>query len=206
MLKLNNGNTKTCNKCQIPKTLECFAKNPKHRDGLQYRCKDCDLIYRASYALKNQEKIKKGRKNYYESNREELKEKYALYRKINRETINKAKREHKQRAKIRDAESQPLKLVFADTKNRSKRRKQSFEISLDFLNSLWEKQVGRCYYSNLPMNYTYSKKDPFQVSIDRRDSTKGYTEENSVLCCLSINYAKNSFTEEQLRDFLQHLK
>lgn len=33
--------TKKCSKCGRELTLDNFSKNAKHKDGLQYTCKDC---------------------------------------------------------------------------------------------------------------------------------------------------------------------
>ena len=56
------------------------------------------------------------------------------------------------------------------------------------------------------MKYIAFKKDPFQVSIDRSDSSKDYTEDNVVLCCQAVNYLKNDYTIEDFNNFLKELK
>lgn len=57
-------------------------------------------------------------------------------------------------------------------------------ISIDDLEYLWEKQNGRCYYSNIPMNYD---KNEWRISLERLDNNKGYINGNVVLCCLEFN-------------------
>jgi hypothetical protein len=75
----------------------------------------------------------------------------------------------------------------ASAKLRGERRGEEVgkhEIDVDFLNELWEKQKGLCFYSNIPMNYN---KAEWRVSIERLDNSKGYIPENVVLCCLEFN-------------------
>jgi len=43
--------------------------------------------------------------------------------------------------------------------------------------------------------------DPFMPSLDRIDSAKGYTIENTKVVWAIENYAKNDYTEEQLLEF-----
>lgn len=40
---------------------------------------------------------------------------------------------------------------------------------------------------------------PFAASIDRRDNTKGYTEDNCRLVCLIFNYAKCTWSDADVR-------
>ena len=37
---------KTCTKCKEAKPLTSFGKHKKHKDGLRYRCKECEAIDR----------------------------------------------------------------------------------------------------------------------------------------------------------------
>lgn len=46
-------------------------------------------------------------------------------------------------------------------------------------------------------------KSPFQLSIERLDCTLGYTKDNSVLVCLSLNYGRNNC---DITDFKKHLE
>lgn len=67
-------------------------------------------------------------------------------------------------------------------KNRSEAGEHTIKDS--YLEELYEKQNGLCYYSNIPMNFDKSE---WKVSIERLDNTKGYIEGNIVLCCLELN-------------------
>lgn len=49
--------------------------------------------------------------------------------------------------------------------------------------------------------YSWEPKHPFKPSIDRIDSSKGYTPDNIQICWLIENYCKNTFTNEQVIEF-----
>jgi hypothetical protein len=120
----------------------------------------------------------------------------------------KNKKKHNDAIKItteKRKEEYPLSLLFTSIRSGAKRRKIAFEIDKNFIYDLWIKQNGMCYYTNIKMNQTCSKKEPFQVSIDRIDSSKGYNKENTVLCCQAINYMKNDYPIEIFNMFLKEL-
>lgn len=81
-------------------------------------------------------------------------------------------------------------LFHASKKSAEKRKAKGrveagqHDISLAFLESVWERQNGRCYYSNIEMQVS---KNEWKVSLERIDPSKGYTQENTVFCCLEFN-------------------
>lgn len=82
-------------------------------------------------------------------------------------------------------------------------------IDLEYCLELYNKQKGLCYITNIPMIGRYSTKEnhsPYQISIDRIDSSKGYLKGNVCLVCLAVNYGKNSFTLEQIKQFFCDIK
>ena len=62
---------------------------------------------------------------------------------------------------------------------------------------LWEKQSGRCYYSNIPLSFDKNDKICL-VSVDRVDNSKGYEPDNIVLCASSINSFKFTYPKEEI--------
>ena len=79
-----NDNTiieKTCSKCKLSKSIFCFSKNKRTKDGFRCCCKECDKIHTEKYMSENKEKIKQ-RKAEYRSNpevKEKEKQKYKEY-------------------------------------------------------------------------------------------------------------------------------
>lgn len=73
--------TKICSKCKIEKTIDCFRKEKRTKNGLQAQCKMCEKEYR----LKNREKQINYMKEYYKKNKEELLQKNKTYRENHKE-------------------------------------------------------------------------------------------------------------------------
>ncbi len=57
---------KTCTKCNIEKTLNCFVKNKRQKDGYHYVCKECHFLYKKQ----NEHKIKEKHKEWLGKNKE----------------------------------------------------------------------------------------------------------------------------------------
>lgn len=75
---------------------------------------------------------------------------------------------------------------------RAKHRNMDYNITPEFLMEMWKLQDGKCFYSGLQMSYDIN--DLYTVSLDRIDSNKGYTKDNVVLSCWSINSMKNNYS------------
>lgn len=76
----------------------------------------------------------------------------------------------------------PVRSKFLYAKADAKRRGLAFEVSNDFLHSLWIKGCTYCGKDLL------SEKG---VSVDRLDNNLGYTEFNVVPCCGTCNSIKS---------------
>ena len=53
--------------------------------------------------------------------------------------------------------------------------------------------------SSLKIENAKTKTNKKIVSVDRVDSTKGYTKSNIVLCCWAVNNIKQDLTVEELK-------
>jgi len=72
-------------------------------------------------------------------------------------------------------------------------------LSLDFLEELFYKQNGRCAITHVEMTHTQDGgKNPFNISIDRKDSSIGYVPDNVWLVCYKVNLMKHEGTLEEL--------
>lgn len=85
-------------------------------------------------------------------------------------------------------------------------RNKDKNITKEYLQELWDNQKGICAISKIKMEiYKNGKKKPRQCSVDRIDNSKGYIVGNIQLVCLIANYAKNTFSENDLIDFCKAL-
>jgi len=88
-----------------------------------------------------------------------------------------------------------IKRRIHSVKCKTKKNNIDFDLDSDYLIDLWEKQNGRCFYSNIEMNNSM-KQDGFQSwngpSLDRVDPKLGYVKGNVVWCIFGINSFKQS--------------
>lgn len=89
--------------------------------------------------------------------------------------------------------------------------KHGMSLTPEYLKSLWDTQRGICPYTGIKMLLPKCTSDSFKIhslkkaSLDRIDSSKGYIEGNVEFVCTAINYAKNSFTREEMKEFLSEI-
>lgn len=109
--------------------------------------------------------------------------------------------------------------IFTKCKYGAKKRNIVFEVTIEDLQEIWEKQKEKCIYSNRVLffnNKSFSTKDKKDqmfdfASLDRRDSSKGYIKGNIQWVAQSVNLAKHAYSEEEflklIRDiYLNRLK
>lgn len=62
--------TKFCTSCQTHQPITNYHKQAKAKDGLQFRCKDCDKAFHRARYLKDKEKINQQTKKWKAENKE----------------------------------------------------------------------------------------------------------------------------------------
>lgn len=106
----------------------------------------------------------------------------------------------------------PFRYLIGQIKHRAKKRGYGMNLTPEYLKEIWDIQKGVCPYSGL--NMTFFNLDtkrrvrsglPTQISVDRIDSSQGYIQGNIELVCLAINYAKNGFSREVMKDFVKEI-
>jgi hypothetical protein len=94
-------------------------------------------------------------------------------------------------------------------RNKSKKKKDRIvSITLEDLKSQWEKQKGICPYTGWQLkisekttNGTCLSTTPDRASLDRIDSSKGYTKDNIQFVALIAQYAKNGWAGQEVLKF-----
>jgi len=105
-------------------------------------------------------------------------------------------------------EYSPFKILFGSMKRHSNKRKVVF-VTLEDLKKQWDKQGGICPYTgwNLKLPNCNGKRwipfTPDKASVDRIDSSRGYLKDNIQFVSCIANYAKFTFSEEQLYEFCE---
>lgn len=72
-------------------------------------------------------------------------------------------------------------------------------ICTEVLYDLWVQQDGKCAVTNLPLTHIIGQgRVGTNLSIDRIDSTAGYTRDNIRLVCLQVNIMRNVLSDSEL--------
>lgn len=92
-------------------------------------------------------------------------------------------------AKYRASPKAKIGSLLRVAERRSKKNKWEFDLTKEWLSA--KILNGSCEISNIPFDYVKTHKshfNPFNPSIDRIDSTKGYTQDNCriVLACINM--------------------
>ena len=103
-----------------------------------------------------------------------------------------------------------LRVIFKSARNRALKKGLRFDIKVEDLLKLFTDQDGRCFWFNVPMMFPMDDEDilrsPFLPSLDRVDSSRGYTHGNVVFACWAANAAKGSCPPERWEEFLGYLR
>lgn len=78
--------------------------------------------------------------------------------------------------------------------------KMEFNISKAHIENMLQKNV--CSITNIPFCYKLygdKRSNPFRPSVDRINSDIGYTNNNTRIVCVAVNYFLNEFGEDNLR-------
>jgi len=190
-----------CVKCQNvvvargtkPQTGICTKCGAKKEDGVGFKqrknlCIDCYNEYMKDWNNKNRGTILEKKKEYYKKNQKRIRARANDYwqscpEHFISELLNRTKKMSRRRINGKDRETL-----------------HPFDIDKTFLVGLWDKQDGYCALSGLKMEHKYGLLK--SASVDRIDSSKGYTKDNVQLVCKFINLGKQESTNEEVIQFL----
>ena len=86
-----------------------------------------------------------------------------------------------------------INYILRVAKRRAKKKNLDFDLLVSDMQYLYEKQKGLCALTKMKMGYTPGLERNninYNISIDRIDSSKGYTKDNIQLVCASLNNMK----------------
>ena len=92
---------------------------------------------------------------------------------------------------------------FNLVRRNAKNRELDWSLSIEFIADLYEIQEGRCALSGIPIQWIGVGRNGHTVSIDRIDSSLGYTENNVQLVHPKLNRMKMDLQQD---DFLALVK
>lgn len=96
--------------------------------------------------------------------------------------------------------------LFSNAQHNAKRRGIDFTVNAEQFIKIAESQNGICAVTGIEFNFRTAidaKKRPFYPSIDRIDSSKGYSKNNIRIVLTIVNYAMNEWGEGPLIELVE---
>ena len=160
---------KTCSKCKIDLPVSMFNKS----NGIFIcYCRQCQKNIAQKWRLKNLGKVKRREKLYRYNHRDDRRRQHTIWY---RQWVS------------------TMKSRFSNWKKSACRRNISFDLTLEQISSF----PLVCHYTGKAL--TLEGNYPNTISLDRVDSSKGYTITNVVFCCSFVNIMKHKLS---YKDFL----
>lgn len=96
-----------------------------------------------------------------------------------------------------------LSHAMSRSKNRSIKKNIPFDLDLNYMVDLFDKQNGKCYYTNIQLNLASNACRHDSFTIDRLDSRRGYTKDNIVFSSYCVNSMKGTMNEVEFKEYLK---
>ena len=184
------GNTKICNKCSEEKQLSEYGKCEGGKYGLRAVCKICSNTIQSERRKNNLEKYATWARRY----RDEKKEKYNSY-------DSKYRKEYK---KTIDGYASSL---YTGAKSRAFKKGLEFNLTSEWIkDKLREMKCSATGFDLTIVTSIDGRVNPLKPTLDRLDSTKGYTLENTRVTCWWWNVMKQDWSEETVINLIKKYK
>lgn len=117
-----------------------------------------------------------------------------------------SKKEKRKKSSYKYCKERPFGALLSRCKsNHNKKGMINFDITEEYLNKLYDNQLGKCYWSGIDMckdSIGLGKLNT--VSVDRLDCKLGYVKENIVLCCKFINLGRGNVEQDEFSKFIKN--
>lgn len=172
---------KKCSKCQLSKPVSDFSKNKSRKDGLHTVCRICH----SEHYQANKDYILQRSSDYYEANRD-------------KRLIQMRSTYHTARGRV--------KAWLKNAKQKSEAKGWQFDLEEAWLMDLLM-QSSVCPLLGIPLVMQPGKgRQPDSPSLDRIDSSRGYTKNNVWIISTRANTIKNDATVEELELIAKSLR
>jgi hypothetical protein len=165
--------SKVCGHCKVDKPLTDYTKNNAAGDGLQSKCRFCDIAYQAKRRIENPEKRIAYEKIYLKKKRQDFE-----FR---------------------------LNMLLNASKQRARNKNREHTITVEDVKAIYP-QDGCCPIFGMKLEFNNAGFRETSPSIDRIDSTKGYTPDNIQIISWKANRVKGYATLQELEMLFAYLK
>jgi hypothetical protein len=164
--------SKVCSYCKEEKLPTDFTKNNAAPDGLQYKCRSCDVAYQAKRRVENYEEDLEYSRAYQRNRRQNFD-----YR---------------------------LQMLVNASKQRAKNKNRENTITIEDVKSIYP-QDGCCPIFGIKLEFNNAGFRETSPSIDRIDSSKGYTPDNIQIISWKANRIKGYASKQDLEMLLAYM-
>jgi hypothetical protein len=86
-------------------------------------------------------------------------------------------------------------------------KRHEISITIQDIKEMWEKQEGRCYWTNCTMSLDdlFISHSPFAPSADRLDNKRGYHKDNVVLTLRFTNKGRGGYNNLDFKERLNQI-
>jgi hypothetical protein len=207
---------KQCNKCEKELGFDCFNKNKNYKDGYMSSCRECRKKYRLAKSMKYKDNKPVDGKTCAECKTYKTKDMFSKDSHcIDRLQTYCKECQHTRLQNIyyKDMSLETyVKVLYKDLKRNAKRRNISVNITIDDIKTVYDKQKGLCALTNnkLTHNKYMLKKERlteiYNLSVDRKDSRKGYSVDNIQLITNIANQIKSNASNQDFIEICKRVK
>jgi hypothetical protein len=170
-----------CSDCKKIKDDNEFylCRNSYKKNGYQSRCKECQKEWRR----KHLDKFRKYTKRYMDKNG--------------------GKPFQTQRMREWRARNNSIRGYYCHLKATAKYKGREVSFSFEEFENWNNQQENKCFYCDIPQSISKKLGNPWsfkvqkRLSLDRLDSSKGYSLDNICLCCRVCNEVKNNILSKK---------
>lgn len=215
VMKLNTyKNYRVCPECKqkLPLARQYFKrlKTPQGKVGFHHTCKECEKRVKINKEWKDGKLLCHCCGEYKEETEFSAKGGIDLVRNDRRATCKSCYTE-KQRIRFLSLDPDTklhkcLNSRLLGAKDRATKHHIPFDLTLGYLQSLWNRQQGLCALSGIKMTYELQVgRTHTNVSIDKIDRNGGYVTGNIQLVCMACNQIKSDLTEDEMYSFCKKI-
>ncbi len=126
------------------------------------------------------------------------------YYRANREARLAYQREYEEKT-LRTSLVHTLRRILSNAKTRARLKNLDCDLTNEWVLERVRANDWRCEKTGISFTCSKRTRNPWKPSIDRIDSSQGYTTDNVQIVCMVYNNAKNTFTDDEIRHFAQEL-
>lgn len=117
------------------------------------------------------------------------------------------RREYSKQKRIKRNNEFPWIERCSKLKLRAEKNNLDFNLTPEYLEEIYKRQNGKCFYSEANLEIEFSENDSnlkfdSRLSVDKVVPEKGYTKGNIVLCTQRMNTCKSNVSLEEMKKFM----